>query len=264
MSNFWIIIAGIAGIILVIFAAISTFHLFGSDTQQQPIVIVKVNNTVPSTGNGITSATTDTTNGKTTVNLSSSSSLVDDFYADTSLNQLLWVQNGQQFKSWATSGNFKIVSSYPTFQSSGMDVGSVKNQFDMTGIETTNDYSPPFTITTQFQGPTALFDVGTPSKQNYIQFGGTSIGSCDIVYQYGGISSWPELKTTQQIPNWCTVKIIVDALGTGTLTLEDKSVPISIGKGPFHILIAKAQYIQNPDNQPTFWRYVHLIPNNTP
>jgi hypothetical protein len=269
LGNFWAVIVGIASIILVIFAAIPTFHLFGSDSQQ-PIVVVKVNSTSPNTGGSITAATADTTNGKTIVSLSSSSSLVDDFYTDTQLNTQLWTTNGEVAKRVIEYFNGIMTSPSINFQTTGLEIGGFNNQHEAVALQSVNGYSPPFILTTQVQIPSknvgSFLGLYTSDLKNHVfaTFYNEYANECYVGYSTTAQPQSQALQYPAVSQNLCSIKISVDSLGTGTIEVEGKTIPIVVGKGYFYVIINEGQYGETSNPEPGMWTYVHLIPNNTP
>jgi hypothetical protein len=221
--------------------------------------------------------------GFLSVRLREASSLTDDFSKDTVLNQNLWTVNGSAASLALSNSDTPPAQVVPPILSfsptTGMDMGGVNNCFQETGIQSVQDFSPPFTVTaiatpisinggpmqlmiTNAKGESGVNDIGSAP------IGGTQYTGFWFAAPTGPNALWVQLGIlTQQAPvigTTYTLTISVNSAGTATVSVHCDGMLLGqgnqyIGPGPFYVVLSQGTGGCPQGPVEAYWQMVQVV-----
>lgn len=187
----------------------------------------------------------------------------DIFSNDTSLNTQLWTMNGPVLQNTASSLGENFVSLQLSFSKTGMTMGGVNGLYQMTGMQSNNNFTPPFTVQTTVEGnvatgnPFTIFLVSRDLQNKVLIFGDTDPNS-GYTGIWAGNSQYHDQDTCldahPQNNIFYSFTITVDKNGKANITLSHGNNilgtldNVNAGTAPLYLILG--QYEGYPNDGP--------------
>jgi len=209
---------------------------------------------------------------------SAASGFYDNFKADTSLDPSLWTTSGAVATEYGPNVSTPaagLVQPVLTFsEANGMEFSNVTGYFQVAFVQSVQSYSPPFYVSA---GVNASADFGNAASLGILSADGSEgigiLGNIDPnnTGYYGINYAFPLLNhnvhsaivKSPALNTWYGYNISVTSGGSATLAVSSGSTTlgtspsISVGVGPFYILVFEFEGIPNaPGSDFVNWSYV--------
>lgn len=198
--------------------------------------------------------------------------LSDQFSSDPSLNTAVWTTDTPLLTSMAANASFILTSTWMepqiSFSSAGMTMTGVRGDYQFTGLQSVQSFTPPFSIQAFVDSSVAngnpfelhlitqdmrerLSVVGNVGKQNAGYYGMwlSCNGPLMDLFTHVNLYSTPDINV------WYLITMTVDSQGMASATLRNargtvlgSRTGMNLGAGPFYVVLS--QYEGLPSSGP--------------